>query len=193
MLLTYWNTVAFHSLYARVNGWTPTGEAPPVAERHVLDRWLVSATQQLIVDVTADLEDFDTQHAGALVQGFIDDLSNWYVRRSRRRFWDGDQAALWTLHETAPVDPVDVADRAVHHRAGLAGPVRPTDPTGPDSVHLTNWPTADESLIDAKLSASMGMARSLVELGRAASPRPRSRRGSRWRGRSSARGACAAE
>ena len=169
VLLTYWNTVAFHSLYARVNGWTPTGEAPPVAERHVLDRWLVSATQQLIVDVTADLEDFDTQHAGALVQGFIDDLSNWYVRRSRRRFWDGDQAALWTLHET------------LHQLTRLMSPIVPfitervwqdlfvpTDPTGPDSVHLTNWPTADESLIDAKLSASMGMARSLVELGRAA-------------------------
>lgn len=169
VLLTYWNTVAFHSLYARANGWTPTGQPPAVADRHVLDRWLVSATQQLIVDVTTDLEDFDTQHAGALVQGFIDDLSNWYVRRSRRRFWDGDQSALWTLHETlhqltrlmAPITPF-ITERVWQDL------FVPTDPTAPDSVHLADWPTADESLIDARLVHSMELARRLVELGRAA-------------------------
>ena len=169
VLLTYWNTVAFQSLYARANGWTPTGSAPAVAERHVLDRWLVSATQQLIVDVTADLENFDTQHAGVLLQEFIDNLSNWYVRRSRRRFWTGDPGALWTLHETlnqltrlmAPIVPF-ITER-VWQDLFVS-----TDPDGLDSVHLTSWPVADESLIDTGLASAMKLARRLVELGRAA-------------------------
>ena len=71
-----------------------------MAQRQVLDRWLASATQQLVVDVTDALENYDTQRYGALISGFIDEMSNWYVRRSRRRFWDGDVGALWTLHET---------------------------------------------------------------------------------------------
>ena len=169
VLLTYWNTVAFQSLYARANDWRPAGDAPAVAERHVLDRWLVSATQQLVVDVTADLEDFDTQHAGALLQGFIDDLSNWYVRRSRRRFWEGDAGALWTLHETlqvltrlmAPIVPF-ITEQVWQDL------FVPSDPAEPDSVHLASWPTADESLIDARLGHSMELTRRLVELGRAA-------------------------
>ena len=73
---------------------------PAVAERHVLDRWLVSATNVLVRDVTAALNNFDTQRVGNLIAQFVDELSNWYVRRSRRRFWDGDEGALWTLHET---------------------------------------------------------------------------------------------
>ncbi len=169
VLLTYWNTVAFQSLYARANDWAPSGAAPAVAERHVLDRWLVSATQQLIVDVTSDLEDFDTQHAGVLLAEFVDNLSNWYVRRSRRRFWVGDQGALWTLHETlnqltrllSPIVPF-ITERVWQDL------FVPTDPAGPDSVHLTSWPIADESLIDSKLDSAMKLARRLVELGRAA-------------------------
>lgn len=169
VLLTYWNTVAFHSLYARANSWRPTGDAPAVAERHVLDRWLMSATQQLILDVTNDLENFDTQHAGALLQGFIDDLSNWYVRRSRRRFWDGDPSALWTLHETlnsltrllAPITPF-IAERVWQDL------FVPTDPAGLDSVHLASWPAAEPALIDPHLNVAMALTRDLVELGRSA-------------------------
>jgi len=169
VMLTYWNTVAFQSLYARANGWRPEGTPPPVADRHVLDRWLTSAIQQLIVGVTSDLEKFDTQHAGGLIQAFVDELSNWYVRRSRRRFWDGDPSALWTLHETleqltrlmAPLTPF-ITERVWQDL------FVPTNSDGPDSVHLTTWPVADESLIDAKLGESMELARRLVELGRAA-------------------------
>lgn len=169
VLLTYWNTVAFQSLYARANNWQPTGAAPAVAERHLLDRWLVSATQQLVVDVTTDLEDFDTQHAGTLLQAFVDDLSNWYVRRSRRRFWEGDPSALWTLHETlhvltrlmAPIVPF-ITERVWQDL------FVPTDPQGPDSVHMARWPVADETQIDARLANSMRLTRALVELGRAA-------------------------
>jgi isoleucyl-tRNA synthetase len=170
VLLTYWNTVSFHSLYARANNWSPAvGVAPVVSERHVLDRWLVSATNQLILDVTAALENFDTQRTGTLLSEFVDDLSNWYVRRSRRRFWDGDPSALWTLHET-----LDVLTR-------LMAPLTPfvtekvwqdlfvaTGTDIPQSVHLTAWPVADESLIETGLQQSMALTRRLVELGRSA-------------------------
>ena len=169
VLLTYWNTVAFQSLYARASGWEPGAAVPAVADRHVLDRWLVSAPNELIRDVTAALDDFDTQKAGALLASFVDDLSNWYVRRSRRRFWAGEAGALVTLHET-----LDVVTR-------LMAPIMPfvtervwqdlfaaTDPTGPESVHLASWPVADESLIDAGLMGAMATARRIVELGRAA-------------------------
>ncbi len=169
VLLTYWNTVAFQSLYARAANWAPGGDAPEVAERHVQDRWLTSATNELVRDVTAALEDFDTQRAGTLLASFVDDLSNWYVRRSRRRFWAGDNSALTTLHETlnvitrlmAPIMPF-VTERVWQDL------FIPTDPASPESVHLATWPVADESLIDAKLSSAMAAARRVVELGRAA-------------------------
>ena len=169
VLLTYWNTVAFQSLYARAAGWSPAGEAPAVAERHVLDRWLTSATNGLIRDVTAALADFDTQRAGVLLAGFVDDLSNWYVRRSRRRFWAGEPGALWTLHETldavtrlmAPIMPF-VTERVWQDLFHAA------DPEGPASVHLADWPVADESLLDPALEQAMGLTRRAVELGRAA-------------------------
>ncbi|HNM98305.1 MAG TPA: class I tRNA ligase family protein, partial [Marmoricola sp.] len=113
VLLTYWNTVAFHVLYARTANWTPASDAPPVARRPVLDRWLHSATVELVAALTTAYENFDTQRIGSLLSAFVDDLSNWYVRRSRRRFWDGDPAALATLHDTivaltkvmAPITP----------------------------------------------------------------------------------------
>ncbi|MDO5068004.1 MAG: isoleucine--tRNA ligase [Propionibacteriaceae bacterium] len=167
VLLTYWNTVAFQSLYARAAGWSPGREQ--TASSHVLDRWLVSATNELIRDVTVALEDFDTQRAGALLAAFVDDLSNWYVRRSRRRFWAGDAGALATLHET------------LHVVTRLMAPIMPfvtervwqdlfvtTDPEGPQSVHLASWPVVDESLIDQRLSTAMATARRVVELGRSA-------------------------
>jgi|RhiMethySRZTD1v2_1073278.scaffolds.fasta_scaffold11622_1 isoleucyl-tRNA synthetase len=169
VLLTYWNTVAFHALYARTAGWTPADGAPPVAERPVLDRWLASRTQGLTRDVTEALENFDTQRTGALISAFVDELSNWYVRRSRRRFWDGDSAALATLHETidvltrlmAPVTPF-VTERV------WQDVVRPVDSDASESVHLASWPEVDEALLDPALDAQMDLARRVVELGRAA-------------------------
>ncbi len=169
VLLTYWNTASFHALYARTNGWTPTDEAPPVRERPVLDRWLVSRRNGLVRDVTAALEAFDTQRGGALLADFIDDLSNWYVRRSRRRFWDGDDAALATLHETlelltrllAPLTPF-VTERVWQDI------VRSVDDSAAPSVHLASWPGYDEELVDAELEQGVALARRFVELGRSA-------------------------
>ncbi len=169
VLITYWNTVSFQSLYARTNGWSPVGEAPAVETRHVLDRWLLSAANALVRDVTAALDDFDTQRTGTLIAGFVDLLSNWYVRRSRRRFWTGDEGALWTLHEVlsivtrlmAPITPF-VTER-VWQDLFVA-----TDPEGPASVHLAEWPTVDESLLVPGLDEAMEFTRRAVELGRAA-------------------------
>nr|MBA3234254.1 isoleucine--tRNA ligase [Propionibacteriales bacterium] len=99
-LLTYWNTASFLTLYAGANDWAPaTGPWPPVADRPLLDRWALSELHRLTEEVTGAYESFDTPRVGRLLAGYVDDLSNWYVRRSRRRFWEGDPAALATLHE----------------------------------------------------------------------------------------------
>ncbi|QNN53081.1 isoleucine--tRNA ligase [Nocardioides mesophilus] len=170
VLLTYWNTVSFQVLYARSAGWSPEGaDAPPVADRPVLDRWLHAETARLVREVTASLESFDTQRAGGLLAQFVDDLSNWYVRRSRRRFWAGDPAALATLHTTlvtvtqlmAPLTPF-ITERV------WQDVVRPVDAAAPESVHLSSWPALDQEAVDEELSAAVALARRLVELGRAA-------------------------
>jgi isoleucyl-tRNA synthetase len=169
VLLTYWNVVAFQSLYARTNGWSPDGSQPVTAERHVMDQWLVSATENVTHEVTEALEAFDAQRAGIVIADFLNDLSNWYVRRSRRRFWAGDPAALWTLHRT------------LHVLTRLMAPLTPfltervwrdlfvaTDLSAAPSVHLSSWPVADQAVVDHRLNEGMHLARRLVELGRAA-------------------------
>jgi isoleucyl-tRNA synthetase len=169
VLLTYWNTVAFQALYGRTAGWSPSPADPALTDRPVLDRWLLSELNTLVEQVDAALADFDTHQAGRLLSAFIDDLSNWYVRRSRRRFWRGDRAALATLHETlstltrllAPLTPF-IAERVWQDL------VIPVTPDAAPSVHLAAYPTADPTLVDPALSAQMALARQLVELGRAA-------------------------
>ena len=167
-LLTYWNTVSFQSLYARTAGWRPTDPAPAAADRPVIDRWVLSEAQQLAQGVDDALDNFDTQRAGRLLSAFIDDLSNWYVRRSRRRFWEGDPSALATLHEAlrtvtlclAPFTPF-ITERVWQDL------FRPTDPEAPISVHLASWPSIDPTVADTRLSEQMALVRRLVELGRA--------------------------
>ena len=168
VLLTYWNSVAFQALYARTNGWTPSSSSVE-ASTHVLDRWLVSVRTALVRETTAALENFDTQRYGALIADFVDDLSNWYVRRSRRRFWEGDPGALQTLHDTldevtrlmAPLAPF-ITERVWQDL------VVATDPDAPASVHLASWPLADEARVDTGLNDAMRLTRRLVELGRSA-------------------------
>jgi isoleucyl-tRNA synthetase len=167
-LLTYWNTVAFQALYARTSQWAPSAADPVPADRPLLDRWLLGELHTLVRDVTDSLESYDTQRAGKLLSAFVDDLSNWYVRRSRRRFWQGDAAALRTLHEVletvtrllAPLVPF-ITERVWQDL------VVPVTAEAPESVHLSSWPTADEALINPDLSAQMALVRRLVELGRA--------------------------
>ncbi|MEU7802986.1 isoleucine--tRNA ligase [Micromonospora arborensis] len=169
VLMTYWNTVAFQTLYGRTAGWSPSGDDPAPAERPVLDRWVLSELNMLVQQVDAAMAAFDTHQAGRLLAAFVDDLSNWYVRRSRRRFWRGDRAALATLHEAlstltlllAPLTPF-IAERVWQDL------VVAVDPEAPQSVHLAAYPSADESLIEPALSGQMALTRRLVELGRAA-------------------------
>ncbi|MFD5556316.1 isoleucine--tRNA ligase [Streptomyces sp. NPDC127068] len=167
-LLTYWNTVAFQALYARTSRWAPSAADPAPAERPVLDRWLLSELHALTDQMTRALDAYDTQRAGKLLSAFVDDLSNWYVRRSRRRFWQGDKAALRTLHEVietvtrlmAPLTPF-ITERVWQDL------VVPVTPDAPGSVHLSTWPEADLDVIDPELSRQMVLVRRLVELGRA--------------------------
>jgi len=166
-LLTYWNTVSFHALYANASNFE-ISQTPPLADRPLMDRWIISELNILIQEVDAALEEFDSQIAGRALARFIDDLSNWYVRRSRRRFWDGDTAALGTLHEClvtltkllAPLVPF-ITEQVWQEL------VRPTDTSAADSVHLTNWPVAQASAIDTELGSQVALTRRIVELGRA--------------------------
>ncbi len=163
VLRTYWSVASFQSLYARANGWTPAVFGEPTE----LDRWALSEAHRLARDVDDALEDFDTARAGKALAAYIDDLSNWYVRRSRRRFWEGDPAALSTLHQClhiltrllAPFVPF-VTERVWQALFAATG--------DGDSVHLAAWPVADERYIDDGLGESVALVRRLVELGRAA-------------------------
>ncbi|MBA3525261.1 MAG: isoleucine--tRNA ligase [Geodermatophilaceae bacterium] len=169
VLLTYWNTASFLTRYAAVADWTPGGTA--ATDRPLLDRWLDAELAALVRDVDAAMEGYDTVTAGRRLAGFVDDLSNWYVRRSRRRFWDGDPGALATLHHAldvltrllAPLVPF-VTERV--WGAVVAGVV----PGAPESVHLATWPEpgTDVGKDDPGLREQMALVRRLVELGRAA-------------------------
>ncbi|MDT4918723.1 MAG: isoleucyl-tRNA synthetase, partial [Pseudonocardiales bacterium] len=168
VLRTYWSVASFQSLYARANGWSP-GDGAPGSARTALDCWAIARAHETALEVDRALESFDTQLAGRALAGLIDDLSNWYVRRSRRRFWDGDPAALGTLHE------------CVHVLTLLLAPIVPfatdrvwsalfAESTGTDSVHLAAWPSIDPAadVLDSDLIGQMALVRRLVELGRSA-------------------------
>jgi isoleucyl-tRNA synthetase len=167
-LLTYWNTISFHTLYAQSSNFE-ISQIPAIKDRTMMDKWILSELNSLIQEVDKAYEEFDSQLAGKALAKFIDDLSNWYVRRSRRRFWDGDVAALGTLHEClvtltqllAPMVPFITE----HVWQEL---VKAADPKAADSVHLTNFPIADGSLINLELNSQVAMTRRVVELGRAA-------------------------
>jgi isoleucyl-tRNA synthetase len=166
-LLTYWNTVSFHALYAKASNFE-LSQTPELGDRPLMDRWIISELNLLVTEVDAALEDFDSQVAGRALARFIDDLSNWYVRRSRRRFWDGDVAALGTLHEClvtltqllAPLVPF-ITEQVWQEL------VIPTDSAQPASVHLSNWPVVNQGAIDSELGAQVALTRRIVELGRA--------------------------
>ncbi len=167
VLLTYWNTVSFQSLYARTAGWTyDPSTVTPAAERDVLDRWVLSLVNRLAADVDDALENFDTQRAGRLIAECVDALSNWYVRRSRRRFWDGDNDALSTLHEALRIVTLVMAPFTPFITEQVWHDLFTADDR--DSVHLQSWPEVEPALISDQLEAHMDTVRRVVELGRAA-------------------------
>jgi isoleucyl-tRNA synthetase len=162
-LLQLWNTYGFYVLYANANEVAPDGLPDPHASEHELDRWALSRLSATIEIATERLDDYDATAAGRAIQAFVDDLSNWYVRRSRRRFWDGDAAAFATLRHClvsvvrllAPFTPF-IADEIY----------RNLDPDGEASVHLCDYPAA--AARDVALEEAMEVAREAVRLGLAA-------------------------
>lgn len=174
VLLTLWNTYYFFVTYARLEGWTPGSPAPHRAARPIMDRYILAELDDVIATVDRALDDFDVPKAGRRIGTFVDDLSNWYVRRCRTRFWSatagdpGDTgAAFATLHRClttlshllAPITPF-IAEQMYSNL------VRTIDPAAPESVHLARFPEPSETSPDSVLRRAMADARTLVRLGR---------------------------
>jgi len=180
-LIPWWNVYAFFVTYANIDGWQPNMD-PGLAEpaTPLLDRWILARLDQVVQEVTEKLETYEPNQATAAVDGFIDDLSNWYVRRSRRRFWakagaskasDADKnTAYSTLYRVlvtlskllAPFTPF--VSEVMYQNL-----VRATDPSALESVHHCSWPTVDtEALkLSEELLNQMALARQVVTLGHA--------------------------
>jgi len=161
-LLTYWHSVKFFVDYANVDGFRP-GEQPP-GDLQPLDRWLLERTEQLVADATSSYERYWSPGVMRAFDSFVDDLSNWYIRRSRRRFWNGDRVALWTLWH------------ALLRSVQVIGPVMPflsdflwrrlRAEDAPESVFLEPWP--EPRGLDEELLREVAEVRRIVELGRQA-------------------------
>ncbi|HWC31234.1 MAG TPA: class I tRNA ligase family protein [Dehalococcoidia bacterium] len=198
-LSTLANTYSFFVTYANIDGWTPgngqtgihatadaegTGASTPSPRKQRgpggevslsdLDRWALSELNQLVATCTNALENYDSMTACRQIEEFVDSLSNWYVRRSRRRFWktesDADKQAayetLWTCLTTvnrlmAPMVPFQA-------ESTYQNLVRSVSPEAPESIHLTDWPVGNEALIDTSLSNAVRAVQRSVSLGRAA-------------------------
>ncbi|MCC6905521.1 MAG: isoleucine--tRNA ligase [Anaerolineae bacterium] len=171
---TLWNTYSFFVTYANLDGFNPLVVSIPLSERTPLDRWVLSELQVLVRTVTDALENYDATNATRPIEKFVEDLSNWYVRRSRRRFWRSDDsadkaAAYLTLYEClvtvskllAPAMPF--VSEAIYRNL-----VASIDPTAPDSVHLSPWPEVDAAQIDEQVMEDMRLVMRLVSLGLAA-------------------------
>ena len=162
---TLYNTYSFFALYANVDGFTGREAEIPVAERPEIDRWIISLLNTLVKDVTASLENYDPTPAARAIQDFVgENLSNWYVRLNRKRFWGGEMNAdklaayqtLYTCLETvamlsAPFAPF-ISDRIFRDLNAVSGR------HGEESVHLATFPTCDDSLTDAELEEMMSLA-----------------------------------
>ncbi|HEX5376495.1 MAG TPA: class I tRNA ligase family protein, partial [Solirubrobacterales bacterium] len=171
-LLTLWNTYSFWVLYANAENLGPADFDSSPQPTDDLDRWALSKLQSTVATVRERMDEFDCTTAGRAIAEYVEELSNWYVRLSRRRFWEGDRAAFETLRhcllETAallaPFTPF-LADEIHLNLAGGEG-----EELGelPDSVHLRDFPEPDPALADPELEAAMEAVRLTVELGRAA-------------------------
>ncbi|HEY7332713.1 MAG TPA: isoleucine--tRNA ligase, partial [Candidatus Limnocylindria bacterium] len=172
--LPLWNTYGFFVTYARLDGWTPDGTDGAAAARTLLDRWILSRLDGLVTEVRDALDGYDAARATRAIEAFVDELSNWYVRRNRRRFWKGEldndkRAAFATLHHVL-VDLTRLLAPFVPHLADAlwSNLVVAVDPTAPDSVHLADFPEARPELREGSVEASVELARRVVALGRTA-------------------------
>jgi isoleucyl-tRNA synthetase len=197
-LLRLWNVYSFFVIYANIDKFDPaaclsgrvgqlTAEVlaqargfRPVAERSELDRWVIGELNRTVAAVTEQMDAYDNFDACAALSEFVDALSNWYVRRSRDRFWSGEQSAdkidaYWTLYEcllttcrlTAPFVPF-LAEEMWQNLAVAAFADKKADTPPVESVHLCDFPTANRSAVDELLSQRMALVREIVSLGRSA-------------------------
>ena len=177
--LTLWNVYAFFVTYANLDGWTPADLDENDLTFNDLDRWLLSELHTLVRDVTQALEDYDVPGATRPVQAFVDRLSKWYLRRSRRRFWksgsDADKlAAYGTLFETlvtlskllAPTMPM--LSEALYQNLVLSHTSAEEERAAPESVHMADWPSYDPDRIDEDLNRDMRLVTQLASLGHSA-------------------------
>jgi isoleucyl-tRNA synthetase len=172
-LLKLWDSYKFFVLYAAAEEWRPGADAPSVAARSELDRWLLSRLNTLVQTIRDRLDDFDAMTASRAVEGFFDDLSNWYIRRSRTRFWapgaKADPAAMATLHDAlvtlttllAPFMPF--LSEEIYQNL-----VRGVEAEAPVSVHHNAYPEANAALRDPDLERQMELTRLIASLGNAA-------------------------
>jgi isoleucyl-tRNA synthetase len=171
-MLTLWNTYAFFVTYANIDGFDPL--ASPEGERSELDRWILSELNSLIASVTREMEWFNPTDAGRAIQSFVDDLSNWYVRRSRRRFWkseaDADKRAAYHALYTCLVTLSKLCAPLIPFTAEAMyqNLVRSADSEAPESVHLAAWPISDADLVDEGLEQDTELVMRIASLGRSA-------------------------
>ena len=172
-LSTLWNVYSFYVLYAEIDQFNPLNYKEFNSD-NIMDKWIISKLNTLVKEVDNKLESYDITGAGNLIESFTDELSNWYVRRNRERFWvteltDDKIGAYTTLYKVlitlskviAPFVPF-MADSIYQNLVvGL-------DKTAPESVHLCYWPEYDEKVVDHKLEEEMDLAYNIVELGRSA-------------------------
>jgi isoleucyl-tRNA synthetase len=175
-LIPLWNALSFFTIYANLDEWTPSAAAIPFAQRAPLDRWILLRLDRLIEDTTALLENYRVVEAARRIEGFVDDLTNWYIRRSRDRFWapanqhpEDKESAYQSLYTVltglarviAPFTPF-VADVLHRHL------VRTQDPDALDSVHLESWPEPSSDRSEPGLMNAMETVQRIVRLGHAA-------------------------
>jgi isoleucyl-tRNA synthetase len=175
-LIPLWNVYAFFSNYARLDEWLPGDETLADKDLNLLDRWVLAKLQQLIADVTQEMDDYDVYDAAHLLEPFIDELSNWYVRRSRRRFWRGSDetdrdkdAAYSTLYTVlvtlckllAPFTPFVVETM-------YQNLVKKANPGALDSIHHHDWPDPEKTFLDQELINDMELAINVSSLGHSA-------------------------
>lgn len=171
---TFWNTYAFYILYADIDNFDPTRHKLVRDNLTPMDRWILSRLNTLIGHVEAYLDDLKMTEAGREMQDFMDDLSNWYVRRCRERYWGKDMTAdkeaaymtLYTVLKTMAL--ISAPFTPFMSETMYQNMVRTVDKSAPESIHLCDWPKKDESFIDPELEANMAAVLDIVVLGRSA-------------------------
>lgn len=168
LILRLWNSYSFFVTYAELDGFKPTGD---LESENVLDKWMLSKTNRLTKSVTELLEAYDVSKAARELNDFIEDLSNWYIRRSRKRFWKSE-------NDTDKNQAYETLYFAIVTYTKLLAPFMPfvteeiyqnlvvaIDKGAPESVHLATWPEADQKAIDENIEEEMSLAREVIELG----------------------------